>query len=304
MSSRLARLIHKHQDQNATTDFHSASATSSFQAAPTPGNLEAAPTRRDLLCPAIASLVSVRLEPSSSVQLLICVVTDVTGSPSQPDPIAHKKLGTSKLPGSCPRASLPPQKLPSRVSKSRPVSREIRSVRPPLQLTRGQELALSHVADLGQICMSGFICRQLINLVHEELFSTLPQHRSLLLIHRLHVALDVAVVFRCRTIACRCPTRFAMSASSSSGSNFVVCPVQLSSCVSSSPTETLPVTRATRNFFSCGDRCSSVLHDCQHRPLAVLFCRGHIPPLVRLPSVSSEVLGCLVVAVLALLVPL
>ena len=45
--------------------------------------------------------------------------------------------------------------------------------------------------------MSGFTCRQLINLVFEELFSNLPQHRSLLLSHRLQVALDFAVVFRC-----------------------------------------------------------------------------------------------------------
>ena len=85
-----------------------------------------------------------------------------------------------------------------------------------------KKLALSHVSDLSQICMSGFTCRQLIHLVHEALFSTLLQHRSLLLIHRLQVALGFAVVFRCRTTACRSSTRFIRSASSSSGSSFVV----------------------------------------------------------------------------------
>ena len=63
LSSRLARPIHRHPDQNTTTDFHNASETSSFQAAPTPDSLDATPTRRDLLCPAIAWLISVRLEP-------------------------------------------------------------------------------------------------------------------------------------------------------------------------------------------------------------------------------------------------
>ena len=46
------------------------------------------------------------------------------------------------------------------------------------------------------------------------------------------------------------------------------------------------------NFFSCGDAVSTVLHDGQHRPLAVLFVVG-THPFVCLPSVSFELQDCL-----------
>ena len=64
-----------------------------------------------------------------------------------------------------------------------------------MHVTRGQWLALSHVSDLSQIHMSGKSSRQLIHLAHEEWFTALLQHRSLLLVHHLHVALEFAVVF-------------------------------------------------------------------------------------------------------------
>ena len=64
LSSRLARPLHNHPDQNTTTDFHCASETFSLLAAPTRDSLEATPTRRDVLFPAIASLTAVRLEPT------------------------------------------------------------------------------------------------------------------------------------------------------------------------------------------------------------------------------------------------
>ena len=44
-----------------------------IRGAPTPDSLEATPTRRDFLCPAIASLTSVRLEPT----FVLCATSDL-----------------------------------------------------------------------------------------------------------------------------------------------------------------------------------------------------------------------------------
>ena len=87
--------------------------------------------------------------------------------------------------------------LPSRVSKSHPVSREIRSVCLP---------SSSHARFVPRSRSQPDLFVRL-NLVHEELFSTLPQQRSLLLIHRLQVALDFAVVWS--RIACCSGSRSA-----------------------------------------------------------------------------------------------
>ena len=184
------------QIKNTAADFQNASETSSFLAAPTPDSLEATPTRRDLLCPAIASPVSVRLEPTfvlCRTSGLFCQLASLSlhrhGHHKAQETRNQQTVGPLYL--SRPAA----QELPPRVSKSHPVSREIRSVRPPNSSHVDKSSLCPHVSDLGQICMSGLACRQLIKLVHEELFSTLPQHRSLLLVHCLQVALDFAVVF-------------------------------------------------------------------------------------------------------------
>ena len=98
-----------------------------------------------------------------------------------------------------------------------------------------------------QICMSSFTFRQLINFVHEELFSTFPLGRSLLLIPRLQVALDF--------LPCYSVVEPSLAdASSSSGSNFVVrlCSFRRGELVTLGD---VPSDRCTRdaNFFGCGD---------------------------------------------------
>ena len=69
-----------------------------------------------------------------------------------------------------------------------------RSVRPPSCSHVDKSLTLSNISDLSQIRMrmSGLTCRQLINLVNEELLSTLPQQCSLLLIQRVQLRLTSA----------------------------------------------------------------------------------------------------------------
>ena len=98
----------------------------------------------------------------------------------------------------------------------------------------------SHFSISVRVFMSSFICRQLINLVHAELFSTLPQRRPLLLIVlRLHWTslsssvvepspASVPIVSQSLPVLHLVPTSFFDCAA------FVV--------VSSSPSETFPVT--------------------------------------------------------------
>ena len=94
------------------------------------------------------------------------------------------------------------------MSKSHPVSREIL---PPSNLhVDKSSLCPTFPISARSACPASLSSA---DLAHEELFSTRPHHRSLLLIHRLQVALDFAAVYRCRTIACRCSTRFIRSAS-------------------------------------------------------------------------------------------
>ena len=151
-----------------------------------------------------------------------------------------------------------------------------------MQLTRGQELALSLDTDLSHIRMSDFICRQLINLVHEELFSSLPQHRSLLLVHRLQVALDFAVVFRCRSTACRCSIRFTRSASSSSGSNFVVslCSFRRGELVTLGDVPS-DCSTCVANFFCLWRRCSTVPPTHSKYCLSWAHTHSHVFPRCR-----------------------
>ena len=137
--------------------------------------------------------------------------------------------------------------------------------------------------------MSGFTRRQLMNLVHEELFSTFPLGRSLLLIPHLQVALDFPVI-PLSNHRLQMPVLPLGPTSLFDSAAFVV--------ESSSPSETFPVTvaRATQT--------SSAVATLWRRPPRLpapptrsTVCRGHTHPLVRLPSVSSEVQGLLVVVV-------
>ena len=144
--------------------------------------------------------------------------------------------------------------------------------------------------------MPSFGCRQLINLVHEELLSTFPQQCSLLLIQRVQVALDFAVVFRFRTVACSRSTRFTRSASSSSGSIGVAWLIlQLGSFRRGEVTTLGDVpsdcSTCAANFFSCGDAVapSSTTVSTAHSQ----YCLSWAHTLVRLPSMTSEVQGCL-----------
>ena len=136
------------------------------------------------------------------------------------------------------------------------------------------------------------LSRQLIDLVHEELFAALP--RSLLLVHHLHVALD----FRCRFPWSN--HRLPASAVPSSGSSFVV---WLSNFLRGELVSFCDVpnncSTCAADFSSCGDLWTP-LH-C-HCPLAILLVVG-ADPLVRLSLVSSKVQGYLPWVVIALLVP-
>ena len=128
LSSRLARPIHP--DQNTTADLHIVSETSSFQAAPTPDSLEASPTRRGLLCPTIASPISVRLEPT----FVICTTSGLSLTSHSLHRHGHHRAQETRNQQTVEQLSLSRSAaldLPSHVSKSHPVSRAVCSVRPP-----------------------------------------------------------------------------------------------------------------------------------------------------------------------------
>ena len=209
LSSHRAHPTRMYPDQNTTIDVQSASETSSFQVAPTFDILEATPTRRYLLWSATASLISARLE----LAFVLCATFDMffrwRHCLAMIHHSAHETRNQQAV-GPLSLSSPAALEVPSRVSKSHPVSREMCSVRPPSS-SRGQERVLSRISDLRQICTFDFTCRQVLVLVHGELFAALHQHCSLQHVHRLQVALDFAAVFRCKTIACSCSTRFTKS---------------------------------------------------------------------------------------------
>ena len=97
-------------------------------------------------------------EPSSSVQLLVCLsLTSLSlhrhGHHSAQETRNQQSVG--QLSVSRPAALEPPSSPLTRQQVTSSISCENCSVRPPIA-----------VSDLSQICMSGFTCRQLINLVH------------------------------------------------------------------------------------------------------------------------------------------
>ena len=63
-----------------------------------------------------------------------------------------------------------------------------------------ETLAVGHECPL--FLSPTFLSSRLARPIHKRRPIPDPQHRSLLLIHHLQVALDFAVVFRCRTSAC------------------------------------------------------------------------------------------------------
>ena len=104
--------------------------------------------------------------PEATEQLLVCF--DVTVSPSPRPPQSTRN--------SEPRSGTPLMR------QQVTAFCEIRSVSPPSSSHVDQSsICPTFPISPRSVCPASF-CRQLINLVHEELFPTLPQHRSLLLI--------------------------------------------------------------------------------------------------------------------------
>ena len=187
-----------HPDHNTTTDFHNVSETSSFHAAPTPDSLQATPTRRDFLCSSncVADFSAARtnLRPLHNLRFVLSLTSL---SLHRHGHHGAQETRNQQLVGQVSVSRPAALELPSRVSKSHPVPREFRSVCLP---------SSSHARFVTRSRSQPDLFVRL-NLVHEELFSTLPQQRSLLLIHRLQVALDFAVVWS--RIACRSGSRSA-----------------------------------------------------------------------------------------------
>ena len=139
----------KHPD-HVITDVHIASETFSSEAAPMSDNLEAIPTRKDLASSSAAVSPSPRTPPRRRHR-----------EPANCRTVVSEQTG-------CPRTPLTRQQVAPCISRYPQRSSSE-------QLARGQELALSNVSDLHQVRIPGFGGRQLIHLVHEQLFSTLLQ---------------------------------------------------------------------------------------------------------------------------------
>ena len=136
----------------------------------------------------LASLISVRLEPT----FILCTTSLSLHRHGHHGAQETQNLQTVvQLSVSRPTAL----ELPSRVTKSHPMSREIRSGHPPCSshVDRSSLCPPFRVSARSDLCVQ-LHCRQLINLVHEELFSTFPLGRSLLLVPRLQVALDFPII--------------------------------------------------------------------------------------------------------------
>ena len=180
--------------------------------------------------------------------------------------------------------------LPSHVTKSHSVSREIRSVRP---LCTSQVYPVSHFhfppgehVRLAWSCADQFRSRRVAS-HNEELLRTLPQQSSLPLVQRVQVVLDFAVVFRSHTIACNCSIRFISSTNSSSQSFNVarLCVFRRSHNSRRCLQELFHVRGKPSQLWRRGN---IFFYNCLHCPLAVLFVVG-AHTLEGFPSVPTKI---------------
>ena len=126
--SLLARLIHRHPDQNTTADFQNASETLSFRQLPHVTASRPLPHEETSCVQQLRRKFQCGLnQPPSSVQLLVCFVADFTFSLSP--------------------------RTPQRTRNSEPANcRQLSLSRPGAQDSLHASASHTHVSDLSQIC--------------------------------------------------------------------------------------------------------------------------------------------------------